>query len=210
MPRVVPDQKNKYETDELFKKLSQEVDVSSSLQAYTQPWNSTLIIQPLYSTTCIVHPPPLVCSTSLHILHILHILLYCVYVQVKFTGYRDRPVEERKRKFLEDLQEGHSVIVRFLSSSSLSLSPIHCLPVHLVYSNAISLLSCGGHLSISLHILSLLMLCVLQTFVSTGTNLNLQFSRNALQDDKPPNSRPAKESVDFDREPGKVRVQTLV
>lgn len=27
MPRVVPDQKGKYETDELFKKLSQECDV---------------------------------------------------------------------------------------------------------------------------------------------------------------------------------------
>lgn len=27
MPRVVPDQKNKYETDELFKKLSQDVEV---------------------------------------------------------------------------------------------------------------------------------------------------------------------------------------
>ena len=30
MPRVVADQKNKYETDELFKKLSQDVDVSSA------------------------------------------------------------------------------------------------------------------------------------------------------------------------------------
>ena len=29
MPRVVPDQKNKYETDELFKKLSQDVDVKA-------------------------------------------------------------------------------------------------------------------------------------------------------------------------------------
>ena len=28
MPRVVPDQKTKFETDELFKKLSQDVDVS--------------------------------------------------------------------------------------------------------------------------------------------------------------------------------------
>ena len=28
MPRVVPDQKAKYETDELFKKLSQDTDVS--------------------------------------------------------------------------------------------------------------------------------------------------------------------------------------
>lgn len=27
MPRVVPEQKNKFESDELFKKLSQEVDV---------------------------------------------------------------------------------------------------------------------------------------------------------------------------------------
>ena len=33
-------------------------------------------------------------------------------MQVKYTGYRDRPVEERKRRFVEDLQEGHSVIVR--------------------------------------------------------------------------------------------------
>lgn len=30
---------------------------------------------------------------------------------MKFTGYKDRPPEERKRKFVEDLQEGHSVIV---------------------------------------------------------------------------------------------------
>ena len=28
MPRVVPDQKNKYETDELFKKLAQDVEAS--------------------------------------------------------------------------------------------------------------------------------------------------------------------------------------
>ena len=33
--------------------------------------------------------------------------------QVKFTGYKDRPAEERKRKFVEDLREGHSVIVSF-------------------------------------------------------------------------------------------------
>ena len=31
MPRVVPDQKNKFDTDELFKKLNQESDVSESL-----------------------------------------------------------------------------------------------------------------------------------------------------------------------------------
>lgn len=103
MPRVVPDQKNKYDTDELFKKLSQDVDV-------------------------------------------------------KYTGYRDRPMDERKRKFMEDLQEGHSVI----------------------------------------------------TFIATGTNLNLQFCRHALQDEKPANCRPTREAVDFEREPGKVYLYSSV
>lgn len=100
---MVPDQKNKYETDELFKKLSQDVDV-------------------------------------------------------KFTGYRDRPMEERKRRFMEDLQEGHSVI----------------------------------------------------TFIATGTNLNLQFCRSALQEDKPANCRPTRESVDFESEPGKVHLLSSI
>lgn len=30
MPRVVPDQKNKFDTDELFRRLSREADVSSA------------------------------------------------------------------------------------------------------------------------------------------------------------------------------------
>ena len=33
MPRVVPDQRNKFESDELFKKLSQDVDVSRGFVA---------------------------------------------------------------------------------------------------------------------------------------------------------------------------------
>ena len=33
-------------------------------------------------------------------------------LQVKYTGYKDRPVEERKRRFAEDLQQGASTIVR--------------------------------------------------------------------------------------------------
>ncbi len=44
----------------------------------------------------------------------------------------------------------------------------------------------------------------LQTFVSTGTNLTLLFCQRALCDDRPPESRPSKEMVDFDREMGKV------
>lgn len=38
-------------------------------------------------------------------------LLVFVFLQVKFTAYKERPAEERKRKFVEDLHEGHSVIV---------------------------------------------------------------------------------------------------
>ena len=37
--------------------------------------------------------------------------------QVKYTGYRDRPIEERKRKFMEDVQEGHSIIVSLLHTA---------------------------------------------------------------------------------------------
>ena len=49
---------------------------------------------------------------------------------------------------------------------------------------------------------------VVQTFIATGTNLNLQFCRNALQDEKPPNCRPTRDNVDFESEPGKVRGDT--
>ena len=93
-----------------------------------------------------------------------------MYVQVKYTGYRDRPIEERKRRFMEDLQEGHSVIVSYLY---------------------IPLRPSSYHVS--------------QTFVVTGTNLNLQFCHHALQDEKPANCRPTRETVDFEREPGKVK-----
>lgn len=75
---------------------------------------------------------------------------------------------------MEDLQEGHSVIV--------------------------SQVSWVSHHTVCLS---------LQTFIATGTNLNLQFCRNALQDEKPPNCRPTKDAVDFDREPGKVRGEIL-
>ena len=101
MPRVVPDQKTKFETDELFKKLSQEIDV-------------------------------------------------------KYTAHRDRPVEERKRKFTEELAEGHSII----------------------------------------------------TFVSTGTNLTLQFCPSGLSEENPTNTRPSSENVDFTTDPNRVYLRS--
>ena len=50
-----------------------------------------------------------------------------------------------------------------------------------------------------------LSVCV-QTFTSTGTNLSLQFCSRGLSDDKPPDSRPTSESVNFDREPNRVHL----
>lgn len=99
MPRVFPDQKNKFDSDDIFKKLSQESDV-------------------------------------------------------KYTGYKDKPHEERKQKFLQDLSEGHTVV----------------------------------------------------TFIATGTNLTLLFCQRALSDDRPPDTRPSRENVDFEREMGKVHM----
>ena len=37
MPRVVPDQREKFENDELFRKLSRESEVSKSFHAFTVP-----------------------------------------------------------------------------------------------------------------------------------------------------------------------------
>lgn len=66
MPRVVVDQKSKFETDELFKKLSQETDV-------------------------------------------------------KYTGCRDKPHEERKTKFREDLSNGIAVVSFVPTGTNLTL-----------------------------------------------------------------------------------------
>ena len=44
----------------------------------------------------------------------------------------------------------------------------------------------------------------MQTFIATGTNLTLLFCQRALSDDRPPDTRPSRENVDFEREMGKV------
>ena len=45
------------------------------------------------------------------------------YTQVRFTGFRDRPLLERQGKFIQSLREGHTEIV----SSSRSHKPTHSL-----------------------------------------------------------------------------------
>ncbi|ROT66678.1 putative protein big brother-like [Penaeus vannamei] len=56
MPRVVPDQKSKFESDELFRRLARETE------------------------------------------------------QVRYTGYRDRPMEERRQRFQAGVREGHTEV----------------------------------------------------------------------------------------------------
>ncbi|XP_018326857.1 protein big brother isoform X2 [Agrilus planipennis] len=66
MPRVVPDQKAKFESDELFRRLSRESEV-------------------------------------------------------RYTGYRDRPQEERQGRFLNACREGHTEIAFVATGTNLQL-----------------------------------------------------------------------------------------
>jgi len=67
MPRVVPDQKAKFENDELFRRLSRECEV-------------------------------------------------------RYTGYRDRPLEERQRRFQDGCREGHTEIAFAAMGTNLQLT----------------------------------------------------------------------------------------
>lgn len=44
--------------------------------------------------------------------------------------------------------------------------------------------------------------------VPTGTNLSLQFCSRGLCDDKPTDSRPSSETVNFDQEPNRVHLKS--
>ncbi|XP_065199560.1 protein big brother-like [Planococcus citri] len=66
MPRVVPDQKHKFETDELFRRLSRESEV-------------------------------------------------------RYTGYRDRPQEERQIRFQNNCREGHTELAFVATGTNIQL-----------------------------------------------------------------------------------------
>lgn len=66
MPRVFPDQQKKFESEEVFKKLSQDSDI-------------------------------------------------------KYTGFKDKPHEERKQRFIQDLSEGHSILTFVSTGTNLTL-----------------------------------------------------------------------------------------
>ncbi|XP_050529435.1 protein big brother-like [Daktulosphaira vitifoliae] len=74
MPRVVPDQRNKFETDELFRRLSRESDI-------------------------------------------------------RYTGYRDRPHEERQSRFQIGCREGHVDIAFTATGTNLQLMFAPNMPI---------------------------------------------------------------------------------
>ncbi|KAF3854467.1 hypothetical protein F7725_022522 [Dissostichus mawsoni] len=77
MPRVVPDQRSKFENEEFFRKLSRE------------------------------------CEVSLFLLHWVH--------SIKYTGFRDRPHEERQARFQNASRDGRSEIAFVATGTNLSL-----------------------------------------------------------------------------------------
>ena len=86
MPRVVPEQKQKYENDETFRKLARESEVNitkylssngdSRTHDRTHYWNCTLFFH-----------------------------------QIKYTAYRDRSHEERVVRFQTEIRDGQAHIV---------------------------------------------------------------------------------------------------
>lgn len=66
MPRVVPDQKTKFETDEIFRRLARETEV-------------------------------------------------------RYTGYRDRPIEERRQRFSAAIREGHTEMAFLTNGTNMNL-----------------------------------------------------------------------------------------
>jgi len=66
MPRVVPDQKTKFESDEIFRRLARETEV-------------------------------------------------------RYTGYRDRPIEERRQRFQAAIREGHTEMAFLTNGTNMNL-----------------------------------------------------------------------------------------
>ena len=99
------------------------------------------------------------------------------HFQVRYTGYRDRPIHERQNKFLNAARDGSTEIVSRISSlDSVEISENLKLP------NANSLSSSPHHS---------------QAFVATGFNIIMNFDTST-------HFNPAHRQCDFDREVGKV------
>lgn len=116
MPRVVPDQRDKFENDELFRKLSRETEVRRISAALPPGSFSTRVrvrSSQVVVSRCMGYSSPSdrrwspsdACHFSL---------------QIRYTGFRDRQPEERHIRFQSDCREGHADIVSTHKLRSLS------------------------------------------------------------------------------------------
>jgi hypothetical protein len=83
MPRVVPDQRSKFENDEMFRKLSRESEVRMRIH-FLRFKSFCTGFYALVSLTCI----------------------FFLFSQIKYTMFRDRPQAERVQHFQNDCREG--------------------------------------------------------------------------------------------------------
>ena len=115
MPRVVPDQRDKFENDELFRKLSRETEVRLISAAFA-PGSFRLVSGSrrgsrqigVFSRSDCRRSPFDACHFSL---------------QIRYTGYRDRQTEERHVRFQADCKEGHADIVS--TNFAVTLRALH-------------------------------------------------------------------------------------
>ncbi|RWS29975.1 protein big brother-like protein [Leptotrombidium deliense] len=148
MPRVVQDQKSKFESDELFRRLSRESEVR--LRSLRRCTNTVSVTEVPLKT-------------------------------VRYTGFRDRPVDERQIRFQNSCREGHTETVSNFTS--------------LCFFNNVTFLFalCDSKLFLSRNIYTL------HAFITTGTNLQLVFN---------PCVNGYNEGCDFDKEHGKVHIRS--
>lgn len=121
MPRVVPDQRSTFDNDELFRRLSRECEVKfkkfycrvtffhgsfgSFLKFEMAEWFIT------YRWTRISLPTN---SRKKGFVD-----GFVLWFQVKYTGFRDRPLEERQLRFQTECREGHADIVSYYFNLSV-------------------------------------------------------------------------------------------
>uniref|UniRef100_A0A8C9F2E0 Core-binding factor subunit beta n=1 Tax=Pavo cristatus TaxID=9049 RepID=A0A8C9F2E0_PAVCR len=105
MPRVVPDQRSKFENEEFFRKLSRECEVRRRAESLhggpgeggERSLCAALRLSARRGSDCALFP------------------------QIKYTGFRDRPHEERQARFQNACRDGRSEIAFVATGTNLSL-----------------------------------------------------------------------------------------
>lgn len=105
----------------------------------------------------------------------------CVYLQVRYTSYRDRPHEERQNRFQMGCREGHVDIVRIKSIVNSARRVTFFFIFSIFYSR----------------------FTIKQAFATTGTNLQLMFTPNMPS--MTSYHQPTIGYCDFEKEQGMVR-----